>query len=196
MFGRKSGPQEQSTTTTPTAEEVAAAAAPKGRPTPSRKEAEAARKERLKPTLDKKEAARRDRENRTRQRESMMAGDERALMPRDQGPVRKSIRNYVDGRWSAGELFLPGAVIILMLGFVSSSLVKSLSLWIWLALVIAIAIDSVFLVRGMRRRLLAECPDDDLKGSNFYAIMRSLQIRRLRVPKCQVKPGGRPVTKR
>ena len=32
-------------------------------------------------------------------------------------------------------------------------------------------------------------PDNDLKGTTYYAIMRSIQIRPLRLPKPQVKIG-------
>lgn len=117
-------------------------------------------------------------------------------MPRDQGPVRRFARTYVDSRRNAAELFLPGALLILALGFVKSEAVKAASLWIWLAMVIIIAIDTVFLMRGLNKALREQMPDEDTKGNAFYSIMRALQVRPLRVPKCQVKVGGAPVTKR
>jgi hypothetical protein len=199
MFGRKSGAPQESTdaaSQAASADDRSIAAAPKGRATPSRKEAEAARKERLKPPLDRREAARRERENRTRQRDAMRNGDERALMPRDQGPVRRAVRTFVDSRRNAGELFLPGALLILVLGFIRNIQVQQISLWIWLAMVLLIVIDMFFMLRSMKKSLQAQLPDEDLKGINFYAIMRALQVRPLRMPKCQVKVGGAPVTKR
>lgn len=165
------------------------AAAAKGRPTPTRKEAEAARKQQLKPALTKKEARERERENRAKNRSAMLAGDEKALLPRDQGPVKRAVRDYVDGRRSAGELFLPGALLILALGFIRNVTVQQASLGLWGLLVAGIAIDSLLMIRGMRAELLKTYEPAQLKGINFYAIMRALQIRRLRVPKSGAKPG-------
>ena len=199
MFGRKSGaPQEsaEAASRAATADDHGPAAAPKGRATPSRKEAEAARKQRLKPPIDRREASRRERENRTRQREAMRSGDEKALLPRDQGPVRRSARTFVDSRRNAGELFLPGALLILVLGFIRNVQVQQISLWIWFAMVLLIVIDTFFMLRAMKKALQVMLPDESLKGVNFYAVMRALQVRPLRMPKCQVKVGGTPISKR
>ena len=199
MFGRKSGaPQEsaEAASRAANADDHGTAAAPKGRATPSRKEAEAARKQRLKPPVDRREASRRERENRTRQREAMRSGDEKALLPRDQGPVRRAVRTFVDSRRNAGELFLPGALLILVLGFIRNVQVQQISLWLWLAMVLLIVIDTFFMLRAMKKALQVMLPDEALKGVNFYAVMRALQVRPLRMPKCQVKVGGAPISKR
>lgn len=199
MFGKKSGaPQEsaEAASRAATADDHGTAAAPKGRATPSRKEAEAARKQRLKPPVDRREASRRERENRTRQREAMRSGDEKALLPRDQGPVRRAARTFVDSRRNAGELFLPGALLILVLGFIRNVQVQQISLWLWLAMVLLIVIDTFFMLRAMKKALQVMLPDEALKGVNFYAVMRALQVRPLRMPKCQVKVGGAPISKR
>ncbi len=83
----------------------------KGRPTPTRKEAEAAARERAKAGMDKKAAAKLLRERRaesnSKMREGMRSGDERYLPKRDQGPVKRFIRNYVDARLSIAEFLLP-----------------------------------------------------------------------------------------
>lgn len=165
------------------------AAPTKGRPTPTRKEAEAVRKQQLKPALTKKEARERERQARAQSRNAMLSGDERALLPRDQGPVKRDVRDYVDGRRSAGELFLPGALLILAMGFIRIGAVQSGSLVVWFALVLSIVVDSVILVRGLKKHLLATYTLSEIKGVNFYAIMRAIQIRRLRVPKPNAKPG-------
>jgi hypothetical protein len=164
-------------------------ASTKGRPTPTRKEAEAARKQQLKPALTKKEARERERQARAQSRNAMLSGDEKALLPRDQGPVKRAVRDYVDGRRSAGELFLPGALLILAMGFIRIPAVQSGSLLVWFALVLSIAVDSVILVRGLKKHLLTTFKPEEIKGVNFYAIMRAVQIRRLRVPKPLAKPG-------
>ncbi|HEY9354404.1 MAG TPA: DUF3043 domain-containing protein, partial [Nocardioides sp.] len=41
----------------------------------------------------------------------------------------------------------------------------------------------------LRKELKRRFPDNDLKGTTYYAIMRSIQIRPLRLPKPQVKIG-------
>jgi len=126
----------------------------------------------------------------------MRSGDEKALLPRDQGPVRRSARTFVDSRRNAGELFLPGALLILVLGFIRNVQVQQISLWIWFAMVLLIVIDTFFMLRAMKKALQVMLPDESLKGVNFYAVMRALQVRPLRMPKCQVKVGGTPISKR
>lgn len=143
----------------------------------------------LKPALTRKEARQRERERRAQARAAMLDGDERSLMPRDQGPVRRATRDYVDGRRNGGELFLPAALLILLLGFVRSLFVQQLSLLLWLVLIAVIAVDAAVMVRGLKRSLRRRFPDENLKGITFYAVMRALQIRRLRVPKVQARPG-------
>jgi hypothetical protein len=186
---RPSDPTVASATASSPAASSPAGTPTKGRPTPTRKEAEAARKQQLKPALTKKEARERQRQAREQSRNAMMAGDERALLPRDQGPVKREVRDWVDGRRSAGELFLPGALLILAMGFVQVPAVRDGSLVLWFILVVGIVIDSFVLVRGLKKHLLTKFKADDIKGVNFYAIMRAVQIRRLRVPKPQAKAG-------
>ena len=85
----------------------------KGRPTPTRKEAEAAARERARAPMDKKAAQKLLRERRAesnaKMREGMRTGDERYLPARDQGPVKRFIRDYVDARLSIAEFLLPAA---------------------------------------------------------------------------------------
>ena len=80
----------------------------KGRPTPSRREAEAARKARAKAGMDKKAAKQLLRERRAaenaKMRQGLKTGDERYLPPRDQGPVRRFVRDFVDARVSMAEM--------------------------------------------------------------------------------------------
>ena len=41
----------------------------------------------------------------------------------------------------------------------------------------------------LRRELARRFPDEGLKGTTYYAVMRSLQMRFMRLPKPQVKIG-------
>ena len=50
-------------------------------------------------------------------------------------------------------------------------------------------VDAVVVTVRLRRQVKARFPDEPSKGIGFYAVMRSLQIRRMRVPKPRVKIG-------
>ena len=47
----------------------------------------------------------------------MRTGDERYLPPRDKGPVRRFIRDFVDSRFSFVELMVPLLVVTMILGY-------------------------------------------------------------------------------
>jgi hypothetical protein len=175
----------------------------KGRPTPSRKEAEAQRKKTLKvpadPKAAKKAARARAAEERNASRAALMAGDEKALPARDAGPVKRYVRDYIDGRWAAAELFMPLAVIVLVVGFLPLESwgvgnAQGLVSMIWLMVTLFIIVDTTVLLMRMSRQLKAQWPDPaDRKGAVFYALMRVLQLRRLRLPPPKVRRNGQPV---
>lgn len=182
--------------------EPAPAAAPKGRPTPSRKEAEAARKAALtgapKPGSSKKatKQAQREqaREMRIKNREAMMRGDDRALPARDQGPVKKAVRDYVDSRRTVAEFFVPVAVVVLLLGLMRNVQVQVFVTMVWFLILFLVVTDTAIMLWRMNRKLAETWPNKaDRKSINFYAVMRGLQIRRLRLPPPRFKAGGRPI---
>ena len=43
--------------------------------------------------------------------------------------------------------------------------------------------------RRLRRELARRFPDEGPKGTTYYAVMRSLQMKFMRLPKAQVKIG-------
>ena len=194
MFGRRPPtPEPADVETTPTAG--------KGRPTPTRKEAEAARKAALKAPADPKAAKRaerdRQRDERVKARQALVAGDERALPPRDAGPVKAFTRDFVDRRRSVGEIFIPVALLVLVLGFIRNPIVITVTYYTWLVMLVAIVLDSAWLLYRLKKALSEQWPDKaDRKGTSFYAAMRSLTIRRLRLPPPKVKAGGAPVVPR
>jgi hypothetical protein len=170
----------------------------KGRPTPTRKEAEAQRKQTLKvptdPKAAKKAARARAAEERAASRAAMLSGDEKHLPARDQGPVRAFIRDFVDGRWAAAELFLPLALLVLVFGFIPMPNIQAYVSMTWLFLIMFIIADTTILIMRLNRELKRRWPADaDRKGATMYAVMRVLQLRRLRLPPPKVRPGGRPV---
>ncbi|MFD7534340.1 DUF3043 domain-containing protein [Streptomyces sp. NPDC059819] len=170
--------------------------APKGRPTPKRSEAQTQRRRASTVPTDRKEAAKRQREARrvdmAKQREALANGDQRYLPARDKGPVRKFTRDFVDSRFSVAEMFLPLAVIILVLSMIRIGSLQNLSLLLWLVVIVLIVLDSIGLAFRLKRALAARFPDEPKKGAVAYGLMRTLQTRRLRLPKPQVKRGERP----
>lgn len=196
MFGRS----KESTTpaTTPAvdpARDAESKAAGKGRPTPKRREVEKGRRRAINAPKDRKEAYRamreRQREERVRSMQALRAGDERHLPARDRGPVRRYARDVVDSRRSVAEFFLPLALVILVLTFVGTTQLQAAGGFLWMVVVVLIVIDSVMLALRLRRGLARNFPDESGRGALSYALMRSMQIRRFRLPPPRVKPGRR-----
>lgn len=176
----------------PTPAPVATKPGGKGRPTPTRKEAEAAAKERAKAdrTRKRKAAQRAARgESTSRMREAMKTGEERYLPTRDRGPVRRFIRDFVDSRFSFIELMVPLLVISMVLGWSGNLRAVQLGNTILFTTLLLIVIDAVMLRFRLRRQLAQRFPDSSHKGAVLYGIMRSLQMKFMRLPKSQVKIG-------
>ncbi|MCZ4500030.1 MAG: rane protein [Marmoricola sp.] len=194
LFGRTEKPTPAAT---PSLDELAAAGK-KGRPTPSRKEAEAAAKERARAGMDKKAAAKLLREKRSdsnrKMREGMKSGDERYLPARDQGPVKRYVRDWVDSRLMFTELVLPLLLVILIASTApkDSALAKGAG-YLQLVTMAVLFVEVVSLRFRLRKSLAAEFPDESYRGTTFYALTRMLQLRFMRLPKPKVKLGGRPV---
>ncbi len=170
--------------------------APKGRPTPKRSEAQSQRRSVANTSMTRKDAAKRQREERRaaleRQRQALAGGDERYLPARDKGPVRRFARDFVDSRFNIAEFFLPMAVVILVLSMVQVPALQNIALLLWLVVIVLIVLDSFVTAFRLKKRLAERFPDDNRRGAVAYALMRSLQMRRLRLPKPQVKRGERP----
>ncbi|HEV2797456.1 MAG TPA: DUF3043 domain-containing protein [Nocardioides sp.] len=165
----------------------------KGRPTPSRKEAEAAARARAKVPRTRREqmAAQRAARGETshKMREAMKTGDDRFLPARDRGPVRRFVRDYVDSRFSFIELMVPLLVLSMILGYSGSTTMIQLGNTVLFTTIIVIIFDIVMLRFRIRREMARRFPDEPTKGLTFYAALRSLQMKFLRLPKPQVKIG-------
>lgn len=200
MFGSRSSKEEKASTTAKVTDDLSKQPrdpqAPKGRPTPKRAVAQSQRKSVVTSTGNRKEDAKRSREARraemSRQREALAAGDERYLPARDKGPVRRFVRDYVDSRYSVAEMFLPLAVLILVLSMIRVTSIQNIALMLWLAVIALIIVDSIGLLFRLRKALNTRFPDQPKRGAVAYGLMRTLQMRRLRLPKPQVKRGERP----
>jgi hypothetical protein len=165
----------------------------KGRPTPSRKEAEAAARARAKVPRTRKEQMAAQRlakgESSAKVRAGMKAGDERYLLPRDKGPVRRFIRDFVDSRLSFVELLIPLLIVTMILGYSGSATMRSIGNTILLGTVLLVIVDMITLRMRLRRQLAERFPGEPTKGLTYYAITRALQMKFMRLPKARVKIG-------
>lgn len=176
-------------------EESTDALSGKGRPTPSRKEQEDARKRPL-VSNDRAEARRRSRvemqAQRDRARIGLANGEEKYLPVRDRGPQKKYVRDYVDARFSFGELLIPMMFLVIILTFFPQPEVQVIAIAVlWAFFLIAVA-DVVLLGFLVTRKLRAKFGADRVERVRWYAAMRALQLRMMRLPKPQVKRGQYP----
>ncbi|UOE45039.1 DUF3043 domain-containing protein [Agromyces larvae] len=166
----------------------------KGVPTPTRAEREAARKRPLVPN-DRKEAARQAKakaaDARERARIGMANGDEKYLPMRDRGPQKKFVRDYVDARFSIGELLIPVMFLVIVLTFVQNYEIQALSILLLWAFFAVAVIDVIILGQVLTRKLRSKY-GDRADRVRWYAAMRALQLRPLRLPKPQVKRRDYP----
>lgn len=170
----------------------------KGRPTPTRKERVEARKRPL-VVNDRSEAKKREREamqaSREQHRIGYAAGIDKFLPARDRGPQKKFVRDYVDARTSIGEFMLPVLAVVIVLSLVAEvvpviQLVSIIMLWAFLLIAVT---DVLILGRSVRKKLAQKFGAENVEtGVRWYAGMRALQLRQMRLPKPQVKRGHWP----
>jgi hypothetical protein len=168
----------------------------KGHATPTRKEREAAN---LKPLVSgdrkagNKAARAKMAESRDRARIGMANGEEKYLQLRDRGPQRRYIRDYIDARFNVGEIMIPALFVIIILSFINNPIVQVVSvIALWAFFLVAVA-DCIVVGFVIKRKLVAKFGADRMqKGNRWYAAMRALQLRLMRLPKPQVKRGNFP----
>ncbi|HSP52991.1 MAG TPA: DUF3043 domain-containing protein [Cryobacterium sp.] len=167
----------------------------KGQATPSRKQQEALNRRPLVPD-DRKLAAKQARskaaQSRERARVGMAAGDEKYLPMRDRGPQKRFVRDFVDARFNVGEFMIPVMFLVILLSVFPDAAVQTygfLALW---AFVIVAVVDCVILGFVVTRKLKAKFGVEKAERVRWYAAMRALQLRVLRLPKPQVKRGHYP----
>jgi hypothetical protein len=186
---------------------------PKGRPTPKRNEAtkrqkgpiapapktaaeaRARRKSLAGPKLNREERRADRTASRARmgeRRERMLAGEEAYLLPRDQGPIRRYVRDVVDSRRvSFLGLFMPSALALLFLMFAVPQVQFYMSPAM-LVLMALMTLDGVILGRKVSKLVDAKFPDNTESRwkLGIYAAGRASQMRRMRAPRPQVDRGS------
>jgi hypothetical protein len=132
------------------------------------------------------------RELRERSRQGMMAGEEKYLLPKDKGPVRRLARDVVDSRFNMATILFFGLFGVLLLSTgVFPVLIRSAANGLLIFMMLATLVDTWLSVRKIRRLLAERMPKETLgaRGLYFYVLMRSISIRKLRIPKPQVRVG-------
>jgi hypothetical protein len=115
----------------------------------------------------------------------MKAGDEKYLPARDQGPVKRFVRDYIDSRICMAEFLLPLLILIM----VSQSFAPGFSNGLWSATILLVVLDTLLIVVRLKREIKRRFPEESPKGTTSYALLRSMQLRWLRLPKPKVKIG-------
>lgn len=164
--------------------------------TPKRTAADPRRRAEPAPT-NRREAYRRQRarmrEERREAAEGMRRGDEQYLLARDRGPERALVRDIVDSRRTAGTWFFGGALIVILGSSRAMPVqVQLASNILWVALALAVVIDSVLIARKVKRLVRERFPKTTLRMGSlyFYGILRGITFRRMRVPKPRVAIGA------
>jgi Protein of unknown function (DUF3043) len=164
----------------------------KGRPTPKRSESERRRRQPNAPG-DKKAATQqsrtRDRTERARKYDAMKRGEDWALAARDKGPVKGLTRDYVDSRRRFSEYYMYILVVLLLALLVRDNAVKVFMYPVVLIMVVIIATEGTMISRKVRKLAAVRFPGQSTRGITMYAIMRTLQIRKFRMPAPRIKPG-------
>jgi hypothetical protein len=171
--------------------------ATKGHATPTRKEREAANQRPLVSgnSPRSKEGRAATAAARDRARAGMANGEEKFLPAKDKGAQRRYVRDYVDARFSVGELMIPFLGIVIILTFVGSSnaalsVLGTYALWAFILVMVA---DCLWIGFSVNRKLAAKFGADKVqRGFRWYAATRAVQLRPMRLPKPQVKRGRFP----
>jgi hypothetical protein len=178
----------------------------KGRPTPKRSAAEANRYRtvtgsttsgrgpvkapdpRRKLTPEEKT---RERSERDRRLQALRNGEEWALGARDRGPAKRLARDYVDAHRRPMEFYMYALIVLVVVLFAdrTNKALGNYSQYFLLAVIVVIVTDAVMLRRSLFKLVHERLPNESTRGLSTYAIMRALQMRRMRQPVPRIKPG-------
>ena len=192
---------------------------PKGRPTPKRHDQEVKRgvvrdpnamtpaqqnqrNKELKKSMSKEEWKAYKKEQREQNRAASRdlqakidAGDERYLMERDKGEVRRFVRDWVDSRRFFNNYVMPLALVLLFILLIGTWLPRVAAFLspITLVFMLTILIEAFFIGVRANNAVKEKFPDttDTGFGLGMYAFSRASQPRQWRSPKPQVPVGSK-----
>jgi hypothetical protein len=180
----------------PAPSDAPSATSGKGRPTPKRQRvAEAAHRAGPAPTEDaqggRSASPGRGVAQRNAAKKGAAKGEDRYLMKRDAGPVRKLVRDTVDSRRNIGVLILPLAIVLVASSLIGNRAVMDIALALWMGAILALLVDSALTAFLIRRNIRQAFPEEGRTGRHIgYGLLRSTVFRRMRLPKPQVSPGS------
>ena len=165
-------------------------------PTPPRKAQEAANRRPLvgdKTPEGRKLSKEQQAEARRKARVGMMRGEEKYLPVKDRGPQKRFARDLVDSRFTTGEMILPTMfAFLLVTGLAGKNFIwiQFAALCLMWALFVIVAIDAILIARRTSKAVAAKFGTNNVeRGIGWYAAVRSIQLRPMRIPKPQVKRG-------
>lgn len=170
----------------------------KGAPTPKRRETDKTLRRPVQAPQSRKEAYRLYKERRARQtqpapvRSGVPQGEERYYRPQDYGKVRAYARDFVDSRRSVSEFFLYFSLLIIVLLFLPLREIQiAVTYIIWPVMMVSLVAEGIYVSNRIKKNVADLFPNETegVRGVGWYAAMRQLQIRRLRLPKPRVKVG-------
>src|SRR5690606_4995291 len=121
----------------------------------------------------------------------MMDGDDRYVLSRDRGEVRRFVRDWVDTHRRLINWFMPLALFVILFQLISYPTLLVYSPTLFLSPIAVVVIDGIFLGRTVNRVVRERFPEteDTGFGLGWYAVMRATQPRVLRTPRPRVRPG-------
>ena len=130
--------------------------------------------------------------------QALMTGDEKNMPVQHRGPERRLVRDVVDSRRNLAELFFPIALVFMLVALVVPLFAPEMYMVMSTGMIIvlwggilACVVDSVFLRKRLRKEITEEFGEVE-RGLVGYGIMRSIQIRRWRLPRPMIKHGEAP----
>lgn len=150
------------------------------------------RRKALKPAKEVRKADReKSRITAATRRSKMMAGEEAYLLPRDKGPERGLVRDLVDSRGSISGMFMPAALVMIVLTLVGNAFIQTYVTLGMLVVMLIIVLEGIYVGRLVNKRVRERFPKTEQTGFKlgWYAFVRSTQMRRMRMPKPRVSRG-------
>ena len=140
---------------------------------------------------ERKEAKAAERAAREERRQLMMDGDDRYVLSRDRGDVRRFVRDYIDTHRRLINWFMPLALFVIIFQLIPNPTLMMYSQTLFLVLIAVVIIDGILLGRKVNSVVRDRFPDteDTGFGLGWYAVMRATQPRMLRTPRPRVRPG-------
>jgi Protein of unknown function (DUF3043) len=167
----------------------------KGRPTPKRKEAEAGRYQPIggssrRPSGPRTPATKaQEKTDRARNYDAMKRGEDWALRAKDKGPVRALVRDYVDARRTFTEYVMYILLLMVVALVIRNKAITNYLFLVEISVIVIVAIEGMFINRGVRKIVAERLPGESSRGLAFYATARAFNPRRFRVPTPRVSPG-------